>query len=69
MPEPSPVRPIFMADRSSVVAVGGPVEGEPFEIGFGESECLAPFADDEERARNEDWRVVSCPGDLNGRGN
>jgi hypothetical protein len=47
---------------------GGPVEGEPFEVGFGEAERFSTFANDEERPCNKNWSSVSCLASFNRRG-
>ena len=67
-PDPLQFRLFF---RRIVAAGGGhagPIQGDPLEVGFSEPDCFSPFADDEERPRNEDRSDLSCLGDLNGRG-
>src|SRR5687768_6546336 len=47
---------------------GGAIEGEPLMVWLSESECLSPFADDEERPGCKDRALVSGPGGIEGRG-
>ena len=47
-PNPLPYRRILWLTSCLRWSCGSPVEGEPFEVRFGESERFSPFANDEE---------------------